>query len=119
VLSLSLITADEKFQSSFTKMMLWLLKLIKNVDVQLCHTLKKTINMNSGNKHTFGFKIRTDSPHLYGYVCNNIQSQKILFETCDLLGSYTVSSGNLLSTFRDNLSVRYSGLKNLRILLNS
>ena len=33
-------------------------------------------------------------------------------EKCALLGYYAVSSGNLLPTFRDNLSVPSSGFKN-------
>jgi len=33
-------------------------------------------------------------------------------ETCSLLGYYAASSGNFLPTFRDNLSVASSGVKN-------
>jgi len=33
-------------------------------------------------------------------------------ENCDLLGCYAASSGNFLPTFRDNLSVSSSGVKN-------
>jgi len=33
-------------------------------------------------------------------------------ENCALLGCYTASSGDLLPTFRDNLSVPFSGVKN-------
>ena len=33
-------------------------------------------------------------------------------ENCALLGHYAASSGNILQTFRDNLSVRSSGVKN-------
>ena len=32
-------------------------------------------------------------------------------ENCALLGHYAASSGNLLPTFRDNLSVQISGVK--------
>jgi len=35
-------------------------------------------------------------------------------ENCALLDYYAVCSGNSLSTFRDNLSVPYSRVKNLR-----
>lgn len=34
------------------------------------------------------------------------------FENCTLLGYYTERSGNLLPTFRDNLLVPSSGVKN-------
>jgi len=34
-------------------------------------------------------------------------------ETCALLGYYAASGGNFLLTFRDNLSVPSSGVKNL------
>ena len=34
-------------------------------------------------------------------------------ENCPLLGYYAVSSGSFLPTFRDNLSVSSSGVKNL------
>ena len=37
-------------------------------------------------------------------------------ENCSLLSYYAASSGNLLLTFRDNLSVSSSGIKNLRII---
>jgi hypothetical protein len=32
-------------------------------------------------------------------------------KSCDLLGYYAASSGNLLQTFRDNLSVPFSGVE--------
>jgi len=35
-------------------------------------------------------------------------------KNCALLGYYAASSGNFLPTFRDNLSVQSSGVKNLR-----
>ena len=35
-----------------------------------------------------------------------------LEETCTLLGYYATCSGNFLPTFRDNLSVTSSGVKN-------
>jgi len=34
-------------------------------------------------------------------------------ENCALLGRYVASSGNFLQTFRDNLSVPFSGVKNI------
>ena len=34
-------------------------------------------------------------------------------ENCPLLGYYAASSGNFLPTFRDNLSIPSSGVKNL------
>ena len=34
-------------------------------------------------------------------------------ENCALLGYYEPSSGNIFPTFRDNLSVPFSGFKNL------
>jgi len=39
--------------------------------------------------------------------------KKSYFENCTLLVYYAASSGNLLPTFRDNLSVPSSGVKNL------
>jgi len=36
-----------------------------------------------------------------------------LAENCTLMGFYAASSGNFLQTFRDNLSVSYSGFLNL------
>ena len=38
--------------------------------------------------------------------------EKCVFENCAHLGYYTVSSGNFLLTFWDNLSVQSSGFKN-------
>jgi len=35
-----------------------------------------------------------------------------LYENCALLGYYAASNGNFLPTFRDNLSVPSSGVKN-------
>ena len=37
-------------------------------------------------------------------------------ENCDLLGYFAASSGNLLPTFHENLSVPSSGTKNPKIL---
>jgi hypothetical protein len=37
-------------------------------------------------------------------------------ENCALLGYYTASSGDVLSTFRDNLSVPSSGVKNPKMM---
>jgi hypothetical protein len=39
-------------------------------------------------------------------------SSKVSVENCSLLGYYAAGSGNFLQTFRDNLSVPSSGLKN-------
>ena len=43
---------------------------------------------------------------------------KVTDENCALLGHYTASSGNFLSTFPDNLSVPSSGFKNKWKFLN-
>jgi len=37
-------------------------------------------------------------------------------ENCALLGYYTTSSGHILSTFRDNLSLQSSGVKNPKMM---
>jgi hypothetical protein len=42
---------------------------------------------------------------------NVLKSSNIL-ENCALLGYYAASSGNFLPTFRDNVSVPFSGFKN-------
>jgi hypothetical protein len=39
--------------------------------------------------------------------------KRFYFENCALLGYYAERSGNLLPTFRDNLLVPSSGVKNL------
>lgn len=67
---LSQITGDEKFQFSFTKITLWLLKLIMKFWRPALSYHEKTLNMNGRNKHRFVFKIWTVSSHLlaYGYV---------------------------------------------------
>ena len=44
----------------------------------------------------------------------SIQTEKY-FENCTLPGYRAASSGNLLPTFRDNLSVQTSGVKNQKI----
>ena len=46
-------------------------------------------------------------------VCGKIHINNFNYEeNCALLGYYTLSSGNSLPTFRDNLSVPSSGFKN-------
>jgi hypothetical protein len=37
---------------------------------------------------------------------------ELFHQNCALIGYYAASSGNFLPTFRDNLSVPFSGLKN-------
>jgi hypothetical protein len=42
-----------------------------------------------------------------------------VYENCALLGYYAASSGNLLPTFRDKLSIPFSGVKKPKEFLTS
>jgi hypothetical protein len=46
------------------------------------------------------------------FVCVISGFRRDVDENCDLLGYYAPSSGNFIPTFRDNLSVPSSGVKN-------
>jgi len=55
-----------------------------------------------------------DNPSIQNFYYVNISGfHGEVDENCVLLGYYTASSGNLLPTFRNNLSVPSSKIKNL------
>ena len=55
--------------------------------------------------------------HLFIFVTSDFRREAD--GNCTLLGYYGVSSSNLLPTFRDNLSVSSSGIKNPKLVLDS
>ena len=49
---------------------------------------------------------------LYRKICFISGFRRQVAEKCVLLGYYAANSGNFLPTFRDNVSVLFSGFKN-------